>query len=401
MQAKESGDFMKKKSFIAIVLVTLIIFAGQSYVWASDFSNLINTKFFDSSIEKAISEGALSGHYGNLNKAIYYLNSESKPDQKAALDFIAWINLVNASRMLAVSYRDSEGILNDSIRSKIEEESRQIDAALLDVGKNRLGWNETKIQEMYDTCRKSLEKNLSTKSIQKPTNSAVSKPSDKTVVTAITVPQDRIVGTWKADIEETIKLPEVKEFTHFFEKGEKLYPWKWTTVEITDKQFDLSFSGGKRFKAAYKVASKNGREVVIELENDREQKFKLEIIDDTHLKLSGPQGMVMVFKSLDKSKEEEDPEESAFIVYTNNVVAESILRGAYTAQQAYYADHMTFAKSIEDVKNVGFNLSDGVSLSIIDANVNELTMEAFHDKGDKIFIVNQDGEIKQRMINKP
>ena len=391
----ESVDVMNKKSLIGIVFITFIIFAGNSYVWGSDVSNLINTKFFDSSIEKAISEGALSGHYGNLNKAIYYLNSESKPDQKAALDFIAWINLVNASRMLAASYRDSEGILKDAIRSTIAEESRQIDSAVLDVGQNRLGWSKDKVQEMYDICRKRLEDNLN----QKPADSAVSKPPTKPVE-ATTAPQDRIIGAWKADIGKSKNLPESKEYAHLFDKGNKLYFMKWARMKITDKEFDLSFTGGPRFQSTYTVVSQKGPELAIELENKRKHIFKLKMIDDTHVKLLGPQGMVMVFRAWDKSKEGEqkDPEELMYIIRGHNSAAMSDLKNAYTAQQAYNADHSTYTKSIEGVKKAGLNLTEGVKFSIIEADANKLTMEAFHDRGDKIYIINQDGEIEERMV---
>ena len=206
--------------------------------------------------------------------------------------------------------------------------------------------------------------------------------------------KDKIVGSWKADIDKTKELPEVKEYSHLFELGNDLYPVKWTRVEITDTYLILNFGDGRRIREKYKVISQKGNELHMELGNSSRDIFKFKVLDETHIRMLLPNGLAMVFRVWDKSKETEqkDPEQQAFLIKVHNSAATSDLKNAFTAQCAYLLDHMTYAKSIEAIKEAGYSPSEGVNLSILIANETSLIMGTFHDKGDRVFIVNQGGE---------
>jgi len=210
--------------------------------------------------------------------------------------------------------------------------------------------------------------------------------------------KDRIIGSWKADIDKTKKLPEIKEHIQGFE--EKFYPMKWVKVEITDTDLIIEHPDGRRIRETYKVVSQKVKKLDMELQNSIRDIYKFKVLDETHIIMIFPNGLPLVLRSWDKFKEteQEDPEQQAFIVRGHNAAAMSDLKNAFTAQCAYFVDHMTYTNSIKAIKEAGWSPSEGVNLSILDANETNLIMEAFHGKGDSVFIINEAGKFEKRAL---
>jgi prepilin-type N-terminal cleavage/methylation domain-containing protein len=73
----------------------------------------------------------------------------------------------------------------------------------------------------------------------------------------------------------------------------------------------------------------------------------------------------------------------SFRTRSYNTMAESDLRNAATAQEAYYTNHQVYSNDVGDL--VGFNSSQGVNLAIPDASTNAYTMTANHTVGNTTY----------------
>ena len=71
-----------------------------------------------------------------------------------------------------------------------------------------------------------------------------------------------------------------------------------------------------------------------------------------------------------------------------DATAETTLRYAMIAQEAYFVDHQTYADTNEKLsdRNYGFSPEKHVSFRVITADEEQYKMEAFHEKGKKKFI---------------
>ena len=83
------------------------------------------------------------------------------------------------------------------------------------------------------------------------------------------------------------------------------------------------------------------------------------------------------------------PQFSAYRTRAYNSVAQSDLRNAATAQEAYYVDNKTYADSIEKLvgNTYGFVRSEGVEVNLQYANKEHYKMVAFHQKGNKKYTI--------------
>lgn len=75
----------------------------------------------------------------------------------------------------------------------------------------------------------------------------------------------------------------------------------------------------------------------------------------------------------------------------HDAAARTDLRNAMTAQEAYYADHQTYASDAAVLKGQGyFDNSPHVGLSVFVGNAGMYKMTARHDQGTKRWCINSD-----------
>ncbi|MBW2064737.1 MAG: prepilin-type N-terminal cleavage/methylation domain-containing protein [Deltaproteobacteria bacterium] len=86
------------------------------------------------------------------------------------------------------------------------------------------------------------------------------------------------------------------------------------------------------------------------------------------------------------------PQFSAYRKRSYNSAAQSDLRNAATAQEAYYVDHQTYADTLDDILGSTYGLftSENVTISL-DADTSRYTMTAYHSRGDKIYTLTGPG----------
>ena len=77
-----------------------------------------------------------------------------------------------------------------------------------------------------------------------------------------------------------------------------------------------------------------------------------------------------------------------------NATANADLRNAATAQEAYYVDHQTYATSTEILVGTTYGLfiSEGVKVTVIEADSDSYVMSAFHKEGTKTWRVERIGK---------
>jgi type IV pilus assembly protein PilA len=76
-----------------------------------------------------------------------------------------------------------------------------------------------------------------------------------------------------------------------------------------------------------------------------------------------------------------------------NSAAEADLRNAATAQEAYYADHSTYAQSFANITDATYGLytSAGVNTAIAAAGTLGYTMLSYHTSGDTTYTLSGPG----------
>jgi len=92
------------------------------------------------------------------------------------------------------------------------------------------------------------------------------------------------------------------------------------------------------------------------------------------------------------------PQFAAYRTRAFNSIAEADLRNAMTAQEAYYVDHNTYTDSIDKLTagEYGLQVSPDVTLEIISADNTEYIMAAFHEQGNRQYLVKgPDGQIEE------
>jgi prepilin-type N-terminal cleavage/methylation domain-containing protein len=83
------------------------------------------------------------------------------------------------------------------------------------------------------------------------------------------------------------------------------------------------------------------------------------------------------------------PQFSAYRVRSYNSAANSDLRNACTAQEAYYIDEQTYANAVGLITGSAYGLytSENVTFSVVQGNDSGYTMNAYHSSGNKTWTV--------------
>ncbi len=90
------------------------------------------------------------------------------------------------------------------------------------------------------------------------------------------------------------------------------------------------------------------------------------------------------------------PQFSAYRKRSYNSAAQSDLKNATTAQEAYFVDEQTYAAAVASLIGTTFGLytSQNVTVSVVAASTGGYTMKSFHSSGDKTWsIVGPGGSI--------
>jgi len=90
------------------------------------------------------------------------------------------------------------------------------------------------------------------------------------------------------------------------------------------------------------------------------------------------------------------PQFSAYRKRSYNSAAQSDLKNATTAQEAYFVDEQLYSAAVAQLIGTTFGLytSQNVTVSVVAASANGYTMKAFHSSGDKTWsIVGPGGSI--------
>jgi prepilin-type N-terminal cleavage/methylation domain-containing protein len=90
------------------------------------------------------------------------------------------------------------------------------------------------------------------------------------------------------------------------------------------------------------------------------------------------------------------PQFAAFKTRSYNSTAESDLKNATTAQEAYFVDYQTYTAAIANLAGATYGLytSQSVTASVVSANASTYQMTSFHSSGDKTWtIVGSGGSI--------
>ena len=85
------------------------------------------------------------------------------------------------------------------------------------------------------------------------------------------------------------------------------------------------------------------------------------------------------------------PQFSAYRKRGYNSAAQSDLKNAITAQEAYFVDNQTYTSSTSDLTSYGYQPSANVTLGIVTANQDGYTMTAKHSSGDKTYSISGPG----------
>ena len=78
-----------------------------------------------------------------------------------------------------------------------------------------------------------------------------------------------------------------------------------------------------------------------------------------------------------------------------NAAANTDIKNAYTASQAYFADYSDAAARVgtDILRNYGYTSTTGVTVAIGASVQTDLSMSATHSSGDKTYTIDSDGDI--------
>ncbi|MBW2023642.1 MAG: pilus assembly protein, partial [Deltaproteobacteria bacterium] len=81
------------------------------------------------------------------------------------------------------------------------------------------------------------------------------------------------------------------------------------------------------------------------------------------------------------------PQFSAYRTRSYNSAAESDLRNAATAQEAFYVDNQRYCNTISLLAGTtyGFFTSENVTVTVVSADADSYTMKAWHSSGNKSY----------------
>ncbi len=83
------------------------------------------------------------------------------------------------------------------------------------------------------------------------------------------------------------------------------------------------------------------------------------------------------------------PQFSAYRTRSYNSAANSDIRNACTAQEAYYVDAQSYSEALSRITGSAYGLytSENVNASIVGGDANGYTMNSYHSSGDKTWTV--------------
>ncbi len=90
-----------------------------------------------------------------------------------------------------------------------------------------------------------------------------------------------------------------------------------------------------------------------------------------------------------------------FIAYRRrgyNSAANSDIKNAYTAAQAYFTDEPTADVTLALITNSGFKSTENVTLTITEGSQSGLAMTATHGSGNRIYSVDSAGQISNSEV---
>ena len=86
------------------------------------------------------------------------------------------------------------------------------------------------------------------------------------------------------------------------------------------------------------------------------------------------------------------PQFSAYRKRAYNSAAQSDLRNAATAQEAYFVDEETYTSTIDNlIGTYGLYMSEKVFFTTVAGDVTSYSMYAYHSSGDKTYFINGPG----------
>jgi prepilin-type N-terminal cleavage/methylation domain-containing protein len=78
-----------------------------------------------------------------------------------------------------------------------------------------------------------------------------------------------------------------------------------------------------------------------------------------------------------------------------NAAANTDIKNAYTAAQAYFADYADAAAAVDNtiLENYGYKSTNAVTLTVSNGVQTALSMTTTHSSGDKTYAIDSDGDI--------
>ncbi|MGA2401536.1 MAG: hypothetical protein ABSG91_07495 [Syntrophobacteraceae bacterium] len=148
--------YLKLASAQIFAIFTLLVF---NVCFATD-------DFFDNQpliaqfIDGSLSDGMGYSFYGCMLRSSYYMDSalkENDPNQALIFRKAAWINMVNAHRMLDSIYQDMH---SPAMRIQTLNQMKQIGSIIDRIGKTSFKWDSKKTREMYSKTRMMIEERM-------------------------------------------------------------------------------------------------------------------------------------------------------------------------------------------------------------------------------------------------
>lgn len=144
----------KLRTFLVSILFLLTIIDNS---YAAEYFN--NNEMIALAVSGALKESMIAGYHGSMAKAVYYIGSgTNEPGTKNMNDFFAWINAVNA-------YRVIESSLEVTTQPKeikyLKSELNMVKKMIETIGKNSFNWNNAQITDNLNSSKVILDNKIS------------------------------------------------------------------------------------------------------------------------------------------------------------------------------------------------------------------------------------------------
>lgn len=218
-------------------------------------------------------------------------------------------------------------------------------------------------------------------------------------------PHETIIGKYEFVKNLTLEMPEYK-YIDIDEDSEDFQIMVDSELEITEdsiswKIYDKDYMTGN-YTLKYENKEKGEVELISKTKESGESIVSIEILDDQHIKFRQAKGVPpLVFKrvlefvdSPEKAKRKKEYE-----LNLANVAARADLQNMFNSIYAYLSDHNVASIDLMAVKKeTGLVLSEGVSIEILNNQLDSLILVSTHKSGDTEYIMDSSGEITQQKI---